>query len=131
MHKRLLPMVLGVALLTGCSAVNTKSAIANPGGEPTVLVVENNALLASRLEVVNVQMTSTGYPVKAQAELRNRWVFELDFAYRFQWFDKDGFEVTSWQRPWTRIVLAGGERKYVQAVAPKPEAVSFKIQVSE
>ncbi|PVZ71734.1 YcfL family protein [Pelagibaculum spongiae] len=116
--------------LAGCSAVNT-SAVVDTGKETTIISSQNNPLLSSRLEIAAVKTATVGELFKAQVELRNRWVFELDFEYKFQWFDQDGFELATEQRPWTRVIFSGSESKFVQATAPMPQAVSFKILVRD
>jgi uncharacterized protein YcfL len=91
----------------------------------------NNTVLATRVKVQNILTRKVGDLLQVSAELHNLWDINLDFEYKFRFYDKDGFEVAADGRPWTPVLLKGNETRSIQAVAPNPTAVSFKIYVND
>jgi uncharacterized protein YcfL len=91
----------------------------------------NNTILATRVKVQNILSRKVDNLMQVSVELHNLWDINLDFEYKFKFFDKDGFEVAADSRPWTPVLLKGNETITAQAVAPNPTAVTFKIYVQD
>lgn len=128
--KALVAALCVTLLLAGCSSVNMAQRQTEDGQAQTVLHT-NNSLLAGRLTVKNLKTRRQGNLMQVQATLENQWQFQLDFQYKFKWFDKDGFEISPQGQPWRQVVMAGDSQANVQAVAPNPSAVRFEIWVQE
>jgi len=123
----LLP-ILGLA---GCSSGRIATVSTSEGQMTETHLVSNNALLASRVAIANIATKETAGLLRTDVALRNRWKFELDFEYKFKFYDKDGFEIDPDGRPWKKIVLRGGEIEHVQATAPNSSAKSFQIYIQD
>ena len=128
--KKVFVWILMALLLGACSAGNMARLETHDGKTQTVLH-SNNALLSSRLAVKHIITGHAGNLLKAQATLENRWKFQLDFQYKFKWFDKDGFEIASEGAPWQQLIMTGRTQANVQALAPNPSAMRFEIWVQE
>lgn len=126
----LIPMLV-LALLGGCSASNMGSYGPDQNGQNQQVLKSNNALLYSRLRIEDLKTRKRGDLMQVQATLENMWKFELDFQYKFKWFDKDGFEINPEGQPWQQLVMAGRNKTQVQGVAPNPSATRFEIWVRE
>jgi uncharacterized protein YcfL len=128
--RLLLPCLLSLAVLAGCTSGTVGSA------EPTDTGYEaninyNSLVLATRVKVSNIITRKQNDLLQVSVDLHNHWDLSLDFQYKFKFYDKDGFEVSTDGRPWTPIVLTGNETASVQALAPNPSAVTFKIYVQD
>ncbi len=128
--RKLALFCLSILLLAGCSASNV-AQLETQNGKTQTMLYSNNAMLSSRLAVKNIITGHAGNLMRAQATLENRWKFELDFQYKFKWFDADGFEIQPQGEPWHQLVLQGRTQANVQALAPNPSAVRFEIWVQE
>ena len=123
--------LLLAAMLAACSATNMGRMEVDEDGETITKVYSSNSLLSSRISVQDLKQKTVGDLLYIQATLENDWKFELDFQYKFKWFDKDGFEQAPECQPWRQVVMAGRSQNSVQAVAPNPSAVRFEIWVRE
>lgn len=128
--KKLFVGLLAVLLLAGCSASNM-AQLETQEGQPKTVLHSNNSMLSSRLSVSHIITGYAGNLMKAQATLENRWKFELDFQYKFKWFNQAGFEIAPQGEPWHQLVMGGRTQANVQALAPNPSAVRFEIWVRE
>mgnify|MGYP000950700744 FL=1 len=123
--------LLLAAMLAACSATNMGRLEVDEDGETITKVYSSNSLLSSRISVQDLKQKTVGDLLYIQATLENDWKFELDFQYKFKWFDKDGFEQAPEGQHWRQVVMAGRSQNSVQAVAPNPSAVRFEIWVRE
>ena len=123
--------LLLAAMLAACSATNMGRMEVDEDGQTITKVYSSNSLLASRISVQDLKQKTVGDLLYVQANLENDWKFELDFQYKFKWFDKDGFEQAPESQSWRQVVMAGRSQNSVQAVAPNPSAVRFEIWVRE
>ncbi|HPN85035.1 MAG TPA: YcfL family protein, partial [Victivallales bacterium] len=53
------------------------------------------------------------------------------FAYKFQWFNASGMEVSTSAQPWLEKIIVGGEVVYLSSVSPNPQCKDFKILMKE
>lgn len=130
MYKLIL--ICSTLLLSACSAglVATGEVTPQQGSQQAQLQV-NNELLASRVRIAEINHTYAGNLLRVDVALENLWRFELDFEYKFKWYDSNGFEINTDGKPWKKIVLRGREVEHVQSVAPNPSATQFKIYVQD
>jgi uncharacterized protein YcfL len=118
-------------MLAACSANNRGQMEVTENGEVVTKVYSSNSLLSSRISVEDLRQKRAGDLLQVQAVLENDWKFQLDFQYKFKWFDADGFELEPEAQPWRQVVMAGRSQNSVQGVAPNPSAVRFEIWVQE
>lgn len=120
-----------VVMLAACSASNVGVREINEDGQYETVLRSNNSLLKSRLAITNLAERRVGDLMQVQATLENGWKFQLDFQYKFKWFDANGFELAPESQSWRQLALAGRNEANVQAVAPNPSAVKYEIWVRE
>ncbi|MDF1822367.1 MAG: YcfL family protein [Alcanivoracaceae bacterium] len=123
--------VLMAAVLAGCSASNMASRDKGEDGQYETVLKSNNSLLYSRLQIAQLNERQVGDLMQVQATLENAWKFELDFQYKFKWFDANGFELAPEGQAWRQLILPGRNQANVQAVAPNPTAARYEIWVRE
>ncbi|MCG8393189.1 MAG: YcfL family protein [Pseudomonadales bacterium] len=128
---RPLMALLVALLLAACSASNKAQIEVDEDGQPVTDVYSNNSLLGSRISIPDLKQKRVGDLLYVQATLENDWKFELDFQYKFKWFDADGFELAPESQPWQQVVMAGRSQNNVKGIAPNPSAVRFEIWVRE
>lgn len=128
---RIILVLVPMFVLAACSASNMGSQERTEDGELQTYLKSNNALLYSRVSIVELNQRLVGDMTQVQATLENNWKFQLDFQYKFKWFDDNGFEINPEGQPWRQLVLPGRNQANVQGVAPNPTATKFEIWVRE
>lgn len=118
-------VVISIWGVCGCAVVTTAEQGVDDNGDPRVEYKERS--FRSKLSVVNIKQRDVGGLLQASATLRNKWGMSLRFQYQFRFFDKDGFLISKEGRPWTAILIAGGDKVDVTAVSPNPSAQSFTV----
>ncbi len=94
--------------------------------------VEANEYLAKKVQIDSVDSEDLpGGLMKAQVTVRNVKGADLKVAYRFQWFNASGMEVSTSAQPWLEKILIGGEVVYLSSVSPNPTCKDFKILMKE
>jgi uncharacterized protein YcfL len=94
--------------------------------------VEANEYLAKKVQIDSVDSEDLpGGLMKAQVTVRNVKRADLKMAYRFQWFNASGMEVSTSAQPWLEKILIGGEVVYLSSVSPNPTCKDFKILMKE
>ena len=134
MKKQLLPIILcGFALgLSACTAPNAMRTQTDPAtGASNVKTMTSNPVLATRIGVNRVNMTTLGDIKKASLALKNGWFYAQSFEYKIVWFDADGTEINPEGATWKPITLQGREVKTVQSVAPNPSGVDVLIYLKK
>jgi uncharacterized protein YcfL len=79
---------------------------------------------------VNTAMTPGGF-LKVQVELLNRTRSLHPFTYQFEWFDADGMQVNAGLSPVVADQIAGGESKFISAIAPTMACKDFRLKLQE
>jgi uncharacterized protein YcfL len=131
MHlSKLISSIIAVCAISACTSGTVGSLNKSDEGY-TSNINYNNTMLATRLKVSDIKSRKVGDLLQVSVDLHNHWDFNLDFEYKFKFFDKDGFEVGNDSRPWTPILLTGNETASVKAIAPNPSAENFKIYVKD
>lgn len=126
-----LASVVAALVLAGCSAGATGTIKPDEKGTPQSVIEYHSAQIESRLSIGEIRSRKVGDLLQVSVDLRNDWKWQLDFQYKFSFYDKDGFEVDPEGRQWTPIVITGNEVATVQATAPNPSAETFKIIVRD
>lgn len=127
----LLTAIATIIFIVGCSSGATGTLKPDENGEFASFIEYNSAQIQSRLTIVDIRQRKVGDILQVSADLQNDWKWQLDFQYKFRFYDKDGFEVNPDGRQWAPIVITGNDIATVQAVAPNPSATSFKIIVRD
>jgi len=94
-------------------------------------VLINDKALSKEIEVLDVKARHIGDFLEGQAVIRNLRKNTVEFEYRFEWFDQDGFPLESNVTLWKPELVYGKETKWIKAVCPKPDAKGFKILIRE
>ena len=86
--------------------------------------------MGNRLQVVSVdkQELPTGF-MKVQVTLRNTKRSDYKFAYKFQWFNEAGMEVTTSASTWIEKIVIGGEEFFLSAVSPNERCKDYKLMM--
>jgi len=129
--KHHLALLAGLALTAGCASHHRGHQSTWEGGQDGKIVVsETNKALAQRLKIVNpISKDQNGYML-IQFELQNRESRQVDFAWAVDWFDQAGFHIDSNQRHWQPTSIGGFGSTTLTAVAPHPDATSWKLQIT-
>ena len=134
MKKLLLPLLLSACTLSlvACTAPNAMRTQTDPiTGASNVKTMTGNPVLATRIGVTRVNMTSLGDIKRASLALKNGWFYAQAFEYKIVWFDADGTEINPEGAAWKPVSLQGREVKTVQSVAPNPSAVDVLIYMKK
>lgn len=126
-------MALAILALPACNApVNT---VENTDKVMEKDFVRNKSVITdeamgNRLQVVSVdkQELPTGL-MKVQVSLRNTRKSDYRFAYRFQWFNEAGMEVTTSASTWIEKIVIGGEEFFLSAVSPNERCKDYKLMM--
>lgn len=117
---------------TGCTAPNAmQTKTDSVTGKSTVRTQTSNPVLATRIGVSRINMTTLGDIKRASLALKNGWFYAQDFQYKVVWFDAEGTEINPEGAIWKPISLQGREVKTVQSVAPNPSAVDVLIYMKK
>jgi uncharacterized protein YcfL len=124
--------MLGIALLAGCSTVNTVEP-ANPEARPT-RVDDKRIITDSDLNdiayVQNVYVTTvSGNLKRVQVTIRNLTSTVKNVNYKFTWFDGQGIVVDSPMSLYQSVSIEGGASLPLTSTAPNPKAVDFKLEL--
>ena len=67
--------------------------------------------------------------LEAQAIIKNRKKYTVQFEFRVDWFDEEGFPIDSNVSLWKPDLLYGAQTKWITAICPKPQARGFKFMI--
>jgi len=130
MH-RLLSIIMACAiLLAACAgtAPNVLDVQAGPGGLSSKKIEVNDKVLARQLAFGEVSVRPVGSSLQAQVMVQNLSSRDVNFEYRFIWYDASGFEVSS-LTAWIPATLAGKVSRGFNSTAPSDNALSFKCMI--
>ena len=140
-------VVGALALLAGCSTSGVHPATvgatatiedtgqdSNGAGAFDAYLVYGTESLRRKVVISNMlarkSEDKTGGLTQTSVTLTNTTKKPLNIAYKFMWFDSDGFEIMPDSFAWTPIVVQGLEGRTVQSVSPRTSAVTFKVKVA-
>jgi uncharacterized protein YcfL len=135
--QRLLKRVaIGVlaAGLAGCSAAsNTLEAVTEqrpaPGPATSERVVVGSAALGREITYGDVITRREGLLLHAQVTLENQSKHTVNFEYRWEWTDAEGFQLGDALSSWEPGAINGKERKLMTGVGPGPAAANFRLYI--
>lgn len=119
---------LALLLALGVAACATHPALSEADQQA---VQYHSKSLEGQMEVVAIDRRYRGDLLTAQVKLLNRSAFNISYAYKFRWFDSDGFEIAQDRTPWTPVQTPGRGSHLVQGVAPSANAVSMEIWLKQ
>ncbi|MBN1636964.1 MAG: DUF1425 domain-containing protein [Deltaproteobacteria bacterium] len=130
MHRSLSIIMACAILLAACAgtAPNVLDVQAGPGGLSSKKVEVNDKVLARQLAFGEVSVRPVGSSLQAQVMVQNLSSRDVNFEYRFIWYDSSGFEVSS-LTAWIPATLAGKVSRGFKSTAPSDNAVSFKCMI--
>jgi uncharacterized protein YcfL len=133
----LLAALVLAAGLTGCGAKKgfEKEGFAYgcPIGDEKVGSMED--LIGSKVsvegprttvQVVDMRCSMTGDLMKINATLNNDSRNPKRVAYKFRWIDREGMRAAE-EESWKPVLLYEKSNQLVEAVAPTPKAVDYKL----
>lgn len=125
----LAPLVIGAAF-SACSTPPRGHQSEYRGSEYGEIVAsETNRALARQLAIVNPLHKREGGYLQVQFDLENRESRKVDIAWAIDWFDKAGFHIDA-GRNWKPVSIGGYGSTTLTAVAPDPDATSWKLQIT-
>ena len=137
MKKTGLLMLVGIvmavgaaALFSGCAnrSANIVSGVAvAEGADLPYSYIINNKKLADRVEVVRLDARTVDGIAQAQITVLNNTKKSQRFEYWVQWFDKDGFAISSAVQSWQPVLIYGRMEKTLLATAPSEDAVRYRV----
>lgn len=119
------------ACATSSSDIGIGELVLTPEGDYSMVsnVVLNNPELSGHIQIVDINARMKTDIMEAMVSVINKYDSDYNFEYRYQWFDKDGFEIRSVKEHWRPVLISGKETKVLPGVAPSPEARKFKINI--
>jgi uncharacterized protein YcfL len=124
-----------MALLgAGCHTVNTTET-AQPVFQRNLVSekrVITDASLARKVQILGVNVSDgPGGFLKVQAEVQNTTGRYQRFAYKWEWFDKDGNLIEGPAAVSIIREVEGKESLFINGVAPNPAARDFRLKLYE
>jgi uncharacterized protein YcfL len=126
----LFPVLFFLIVSCAGTAPNILTVQAGPSGISSKQVEVNDTLLARWLSVgdVQVQPLSVGGSLEAQVLVTNLNDTDVNFEYRFLWYDARGMELST-NTAWIPSTLTGKDTKGYKSVSPRSDATSFKFMM--
>ena len=136
-HAATLAALLALALSAGCA---TKKGFEQPGfafgcpiGDTKVssmddLVKAKTAMEGRRttIQATEMRCTKAGDLMKIDANLNNDSKTVKRIAYKFRWIDREGMRAAD-EESWKPVMMYENSNLMVNAVAPNPKAVDFRL----
>lgn len=125
MRKSMAILVSSLAVaFAGC--ITDTSGIAVEKGKMTVY----NQRLAAHMSLTHhlKRDTKTGF-VHVQAVLQNADYGDIQFQYRFEWYDADGMLIEETSPMWHTARVHGKDRKVLEGVSESRQATDFRLVI--
>jgi uncharacterized protein YcfL len=122
MVKRFLLFTGFCLLIAGCGGVVTNILDARLDGEKTVII--NDGALNRQITFGEIRMNGA----EVQVELQNKARRDVNFEYRFIWYDSSGVEISTITN-WNPAVLTGGETRGFKSTPPSEAASGYKMMI--
>ena len=114
-------VVAALALLAGCATPpppepgRAASKVVAMGPQKHIVVGAMRVARENGFMTVNVQLSNT---------LNSNKIF----YYRFAWLGAEGFPVAE-EEVWKSQMMYGAQTSFIQAIAPTPKAVDFRLEI--
>lgn len=113
-----------VVAFAGC--ITDTSGIAVEKGK---MIVYNQRLAAHMSLTHHLKRdTKTGF-VHVQAVLQNADYGDIQFQYRFEWYDADGMLIEETSPMWHTARVHGKDRKVLEGVSESRQAADFRLVI--
>ena len=124
--KKLLLILASVIVAAFSGCITDSSGIVVEKGKMIVY----NQRLASHMTLTHHlrRDTTTGF-VHVQAVLQNADFGDIQFQYRFEWYDKDGMLIEETSPMWHTALVHGKDRKVLDAVSESKQASDFRLVI--
>uniref|UniRef100_UPI004048C653 DUF1425 domain-containing protein n=1 Tax=Polynucleobacter sp. TaxID=2029855 RepID=UPI004048C653 len=114
--KKILLTIFAVTILSACSSgPSIKESTVRMGKTDNIEITDMRSIVRNGVLTVQVSVTS-----KNESNL---------VAYRFRWVGKNGIKVFD-DEAWKPLHLSKGHSKEIIGIAPTPDAVDFKFEMS-
>ena len=126
-------LIVGMALLAGCSATSGAEGRAKVGwtddGAPMLntKVVYNSSSLSRKVAIEEMTSSKAGDMLLAQVTMRSKAGETINLQYKFEWFDLNGLALNAASATWNPLVIYGKESKTIQGLAPDPRGRDYKL----
>ncbi|UST84869.1 YcfL family protein [Pseudomonas siliginis] len=113
--------VAALALLAGCATPpppepgSAASKVVAMGPQKHIVVGAMRVARENGFMTVNVQLSNT---------LNSNKIF----YYRFAWLGAEGFPIAE-EEVWKSQMMYGAQTSFIQAIAPTPKAVDFRLEI--
>jgi uncharacterized protein YcfL len=85
--------------------------------------------VTDRIQVISVNTTTVGSDMlKVQVELLNKTEKLQRFVYQFEWYDRDGMQMSTLSSLMPDEVDPG-QSKFISGVAPTPSVTDFRLRL--
>jgi len=85
--------------------------------------------VTDRIQVISVNTTTVGSDMlKVQVELLNKTEKLQRFVYQFEWYDRDGMQLSTLSSLMPDEVDPG-QSKFISGVAPTPSVTEFRLRL--
>lgn len=120
--------------LTACTAASNTLEVTTekrpPSGPATSEYVNiGSASLAREITYGDVITRREGLLLHAQVVLKNTTKHKVNFEYRWEWTDAEGFQLGDTLSAWQPAVINGQEQKLITGVGPGPAAANFRLYI--
>ena len=132
MNRKVLILLLGVAIASGCASVSTGgfqiSACEGAKEMGDVRIEDCQFARKFSVEAAAVRREPSGF-ARAQFFIKSLRRQDIPIQYKFKFFDSDGLEVQPNVRAWEQLIIHGGESITLSAVAPDKSVVKFVVYI--
>jgi uncharacterized protein YcfL len=122
MVKRFLFFIAFCLLIAGCGSVATNILDARLDENKTVII--NDGALNRQITFGEIRINGA----EVQVELQNKARRDVNFEYRFIWYDSSGVEISTITN-WNPALLTGGETRGFKSTPPSEAAVGYKLMI--
>ena len=126
-------LIVGIALLAGCSATSGAEGRAKVGwtdeGAPLLntKVVYNSTSLSRKVAIDEMTSSKAGDMLLAQVTMHSKAGETINLQYKFEWFDLNGLALNASSATWKPLIIYGKETKTIQGLAPDPRGRDYKL----
>lgn len=124
MKKYYLLFAAVIMMISGCGGISTNIVDARLDGNGKKTVIINDGALNRQITFGEVRMNGP----EVQVELQNKTNRDVNFEYRFIWYDTSGMEISTITN-WNPAVLTGGETRGFKSTTPSDAAAGCKLMI--
>ncbi len=122
MVKRFMIFTVFCLLFAGCGGVTTNIIDARLDGKKTVII--NDGALNRQITFGEIRINGA----EVQVDLQNKTNRDVNFEFRFIWYDPSGVEISTITN-WNPGLLSGGETRGFKSTQPSEAAVGYKLMI--